>query len=335
MMKILVTGGAGYLGSVLCRKLLERGYQVRVIDNLWYGKEPINELLKNHNFELIEGDIRNLIVTVKALKDIDGVIHLASIVGMPASNIEPKTSEEVNYLATKNIAELCQLHNINTYIFASTCSVYGYQPDQMITEKSHLNPLDFYATQKYLSERAIGWLNHAPTILRFGTLFGISPRMRFDLVINLFVAQALKEKKITVHGGNQYRPFLHVSDAAEALIFALEKNLTGTYNVISKNYTILEVAKAVSKITGCEIEISKEIEDNRDYKVSADKLMHMGFIPKMAIEDAIKEISDTFDKKTIQDYKDNKYSNYKQLFSSKEMQEKVFVMGLPGNLEKP
>ena len=111
-LRVLVTGGAGYLGSILSRKLLNKGYQVRLIDTLWYGSKPIDDLRSNKNFEIIEGDIRNLLVTVKALKDVDAVIHLASIVGMPASNIEPKSSEEINYLATKNIAELCQLHNI-------------------------------------------------------------------------------------------------------------------------------------------------------------------------------------------------------------------------------
>ena len=257
-MKVLVTGGAGYLGSVLSRKLLEKGYQVRVVDSMWYGMEPIEKLLNDKNFELIQGDIRNLVLTVKSLMEVDAVIHLASIVGMPASSIEPRTSEEINYLATKNIAELCHLHEIGTYIFASTCSVYGSQPNVLITEKSKLEPIDYYAKQKYLSERAIGWLNPAPTILRFGTLFGLSPRMRFDLVINLFVAQALKEGKITVFGGHQYRPFLHVNDAADSLIFALENNLTGTYNAISENLTILQAAERISAVTDCEIEISDE-----------------------------------------------------------------------------
>ena len=260
-MRILVTGGAGYLGSVLSRKLLDKGYQVRLIDALWYGKESIEDLIPNKNFELIQNDIRNLVVTVKALKDVDAVIHLASIVGMPASSIEPKSSEEINYLATKNIAELCQLHNISTYIFASTCSVYGSQPETLITEKSPTDPLDFYAKQKYLSERATGWLNKAPTILRFGTLFGSSPRMRFDLVINRFIAQAIKEGKVTVFGGSQYRPFLHVSDASDAIIFSLEKNLTGTYNVVSENLTIKQAAERISKVTGCKINISNDNED--------------------------------------------------------------------------
>jgi|TARA_B110000495_G_C23027005_1_gene610548 nucleoside-diphosphate-sugar epimerase len=327
-MRILITGGAGYLGCILSKKLLAKGYQVRVIDGLWYGNESIKELLKDKKFEIIEQDIRNLVATVKAMKNVDAVIHLASIVGMPASNIEPRTSEEVNYLATKNIAELCELHNIETYIFASTCSVYGSQPNTIITEKSPVSPLDYYAKQKFLSERAISWLNRAPTILRFGTLFGDSPRMRFDLVINLFIAQALLEKKITVFGGSQYRPFLHVSDAADSLIFALENNLTGTYNVISENMTILEAAQRIKKIIGCEIIISNDDEDLRNYKVSANKINQMGFKSKKNIEFAIDEIKMKIKNGEIKNYKENKYSNYKTLFSSKEMQEKVFIQGI-------
>jgi len=327
-MKILITGGAGFLGSVLSRKLLDKDYTVRIIDDLWYGKESISDCLKNPNFELIKADMRNLVETVRAMKNIDAVIHLASIVGMPASSIEPRTSEEINYLATKNIAELCQLHEIETYIFASSCSVYGSQTNTLITEKSPVLPLDFYSKLKFFSERAIGWLNRAPTILRLGTLFGLSPRMRFDLVINLFIAQAITKGKITVFGGNQYRPFLHVSDAADSLIFALENNLTGTYNVISENMTILEAAKRISKVIDCEIIISKDNEDNRNYKVSSDKINKMGFQFQKNIETAIEEIKIKIENNDIKDYKENRYSNYKTLLSSKEMQDKVFIKGI-------
>ena len=327
-MKVLVTGGAGYLGSVLSRKLLDNGYQVRVIDALWYGQDPISPCLKNKNFELVNADIRDLMATVKSMKGIDAVVHLASIVGMPASNIEPRTSEEINYLATKNIAELCQLHGIETYVFASTCSVYGSQPDSLITEKSVVSPLDFYAKQKFFSERAIGWLNRAPTILRFGTLFGVSPRMRFDLVINLFAVQALTEGKITVFGGEQYRPFLHVDDAADSILFSLQKNLTGTYNVISENMTILDAAKKISALTGCKIVISQENEDRRNYRVSSEKINQVGFAPSKRIEDIVNDIQESLDKGRLTDYHDKIYSNYKLLFSSKEMQERVFVQGI-------
>jgi len=327
-MRILITGGAGYLGSVLSRKLLKKGYKVRVIDALWYGKEAIEECLQNNDFELIQEDIRNLVATVKAMKDVDAVIHLASIVGMPASSIEPRTSEEINYLATKNIAELCQLHNIDTYIFASTCSVYGSQPNKMITEKSPLLPLDFYSEQKFKCERAISWLNRAPTIFRFGTLYGLSPRMRFDIVINTFFINALKKGKIQVNGGNQYRPFLHVRDAAETLIFALEKNLTGTYNAVSENISIMQLAERVKKLTECEIEVLKEEQDKRNYQVSGDKLRNVGFKPEETIESSFQEIKKEISEGKFDDYEDPKYNNYKLLYSSKEMQEKVFIMGL-------
>lgn len=327
-MRVLITGGAGYLGSILSRKLLEKNYEVRVMDALWYGIEPIEDCLKNKNFELIKEDIRNLTSTVKALKNVDAVIHLASLVGMPASSIEPKTSEEVNYLATKNIAELCELHEIETYIFASTCSVYGSQPNKLITEKSKNEPLDFYAKSKWQSERAIQYLNHAPSILRFGTLFGSSPRLRFDLVINLFCIQALVEGKITVNGGNQYRPFLHVIDAAESLIFSLEKNLTGTYNVISENMTILEAAQRISKLSGCEIEISNENPDKRNYKVSAEKIKQVGFKPERKIEDAFNDFKIKYEAGEIKNYNSEKYSNYKLLLNSKKMQEEVFFKEL-------
>lgn len=320
-MKILVTGGAGYLGSILSRKLLSKGYEVRVLDAFWYGKESIQDLLDNQNFELIQEDIRNLVPTVAAMQNVDAVVHLASIVGKPASSIDPIASEEINYLATKNIAELCQLHDIGTYIFASTCSVYGSQPNTMITEKSRLSPMDFYATQKYLSEKAANWLNRSPTIFRFGTLFGYSPRMRFDLVINLFIAQALIDKKITVFGGNQNRPFLHVDDAAEAIIFGLEKNLTGTYNIISENFTIIEAAQRIKKMIDCEIDISPEVEDERNYKVSADKIKQMGFKPSKTIEDGVKEISEVLKSGKIKDYKNKRYSNYEILLSKKETEE--------------
>jgi len=324
-MKVLITGGGGYLGSILSRKLLEKGYEVRVIDALWYGKEPIQDCMKDSNFELFCNDIRDLTSAVRAMKDVDAVIHLASIVGMPASSIQPRTSEEINYLATKNIAELCELHDIGTYIFASTCSIYGAQPNKLITEKSMISPLDYYAKSKFKSERAINWLNTGATILRFGTMYGLSPRMRFDLVINLFIAQALNENKMTVFGGKQYRPFLHVQDAAESLIFALEKNLDGVYNVVSENLTILQAAERIKKLSGCEIRMLDEEEDERDYKVSAEKIKQFGFTPSKNLEFAFDEIKKAFDEKIFNRYDDAVYNNYKFLFGSDEMGKKMFI----------
>ena len=325
--RVLITGGGGYLGSIFTRKLLSKGYSVRVIDPLWYGRNPIESCIGDENFELMQEDIRDLTAVVKALKDVDAVVHLASIVGMPAVNLDPRTNTKINYLATRNIAELCSLYGIGTFLFASTCSVYGAQPGKVITEKSPVSPLDVYAETKYKSEKAIYQVYEAPTVVRFGTLFGMSPRMRFDLAINLFMAKALSKEKITVFGGNQHRPFLHVADAADALAFVLEKNLDGIYNVISENFTIMEAAERISKLTGAEIEVSNAIVDKRDYVVSAEKIRQFGFAASRNVEYAVKETQEAFERGKIGDYKEPKYSNYESLFSSKEIQAKVYTQG--------
>ena len=148
------------------------------------------------------------------------------------------------------------------------------------------------------------------------------------LVINLFIAKAIKENKITVFGGNQYRPFLHVEDAADSLVFAVEKNLTGTYNIVSENMTILEAAKKISELTNCEIEISEENEDKRDYKVSSEKMSHFGFIPKKDIKLAYEQIKKVIEDGTINDFTEKKYNNYELLCSSEEMRKKVFIQGI-------
>lgn len=327
MTRVLVTGGGGYLGSIFTQKLLSKGYAVRVIDPLWYGKEPVESHLNHENFDLLQEDIRDLRAVVRALKDVDAVVHLASIVGMPAANLDPRTSTEINYLATRNIAELCSLYGIGTLVFASTCSVYGSQPGKTITEKSPVSPLDVYAETKHRSEKSIFQVYEAPSIVRFGTLFGMSPRMRFDLAINLFIAKALNKEKITVFGGSQHRPFLHVADAADALVFLLEKNLDGIYNVISENFTIMEAAQRISRLTGAEIEVSDSIVDKRDYLVSADKLKQFGFTPTRTVEYAVKEAREAFGSGRIVNYKEPKYSNYESLFSSSEIQAKVYTQG--------
>jgi nucleoside-diphosphate-sugar epimerase len=159
--------------------------------------------------------------------------------------------------------------------------------------------------------------------------------MRFDLVINLFIAQAIKEGKITVNGGNQIRPFLHVSDAADSLIFSMEKNLTGTYNIISENMTIMQAAEKIKKLTSCEISINDDDLDDRNYNVSGAKINQIGFNPKKNIDFAYDEIKNALNDGSVSNYKDNKYNNYKLLFDSKELQEKVFIQGIPGSLDVP
>ena len=325
-MKILLTGGSGYLGSILTRKLLANGHHVRILDNFLFGKDSIKDIENNKKLEIIEGDIRDLSIVGKSLKKIDSVIHLASIVGTQSAELDPKTSIEINFMATRNIAELCKIYKIKQFIFSSTCSVYGAQPDQLIAENSEVNPLDSYGLSKFQSERAILQVYDYPTILRLGTLFGASHRMRFDLAINLFISQAMNKEKITVFGGTQWRPFLHVDDAAEAFSFAVENKMEGIYNVIWKNLTINQMAKDVKKLVPTQIRLSKDIVDKRDYRVTGAKLEKFGFKAKKDISYAVKEFKSKI-LSDVKNYKQDKYSNYKSFFNSKSIQRKVYTQG--------
>ena len=325
-MRILLTGGSGYLGSILTRKLLHKGHKVRILDNFLFGKESVKEIKTKNKLEILDGDIRDLTVVSKSLKNIDAVVHLASIVGSQSSELDPKTAIEINLLATRNIADLCKLYKIKQLIFASTCSVYGAQSNHLITETSEVNPLDSYGQSKFQSERAILQAYDYPTILRLGTLFGVSYRMRFDLAINLFIAQAMNKEKITVFGGNQWRPFLHVDDAAEAFSLVIEKQMEGSYNVVWKNYTINQIAKEVTKLIPSKIIHSKDIVDKRDYKVTGKKFEKFGFKAKKNIAFAVKEFkSQIFE--DIKNFKQDKYSNYKSFFNTKSIQRKVYTQG--------
>lgn len=325
-MRVLLTGGSGYLGSLLARKLLKKGYNVRILDNFLFGKCSIKEIQKNKKFEIVEGDVRDLVAVSKSLKNVDVVVHLASVVGTQSSELDPNTSIEINLLATRNIADLCKLYKINQFIFASTCSVYGAQPNQLILENSEVNPLDSYAKSKIQSERAISQAFDYPTILRLGTLFGFSYRMRFDLAINLFIAQALNKEKIRVFGGEQWRPFLHVADAAEAFSFVIEKQMEGIYNVIWKNLTINQMAKEVKKLIPSKVELAKDIVDKRDYRVGGAKIEKFGFKAKKDIAFAVKELKEKMPQ-VVKNYKHDKYSNYKSFFNNKSIQRKVYTQG--------
>jgi len=334
-MTILVTGGAGYLGSMLTTVLLQRGYNVRVLDNLMYGDEPLRGLESWSSFELIKGDIRDMRTVVKALSGVDEVIHLASIVGDQAAGLEARSTIEINYLATRNLAELCNLYNVKRILYASTCSVYGESKEGMIMDESDsleggegkAGPISLYGETKLRSEKTIASLCDNATILRLGTLFGLSRRMRFDLAINLFLARALSGHKITVFGGQQYRPFLHVLDAADAFMHTLENDLKGVFNVAWRNLKLIDAAMEIRKKAQVEVKVSKEIVDRRNYLVNCDKINKTGFRPLRDIEFAMEEISKAFADGTIVDYTLPKYSNYKLLFESEEVQRKVYTLG--------
>jgi len=326
--KVLVIGGAGYLGSILADKLLEKGYPVKILDSFIYGKRSITHLKENKNVEILEGDIRNIETVNAAMNpDTGSVILLAAVVGDPASASRPEQTVETNYLASHMIASACKLKGINRFIYASTCSVYGIGKE-VLDESAPLNPVSLYAKTKISSERSILQLvdstsEFTPTIMRMSTLYGYSPRMRFDLVVNTMTMTAFADNKINVFGGGQWRPLMHVKDAASAYIKVLEADINSmrgkVYNVGSEeqNYRIKDVSaiigKTISKSSGKEVpvNIEKTNTDARDYRVSFKKIQdELGFKVNHTIEEAAKEIYEALKSGEIKDPKQKVYYNH-------------------------
>ena len=319
---VLVVGGAGYLGSVLSRQLLRSGFKVRVLDLLMYGDGPLKELENDNNFELIEGDMRNISTLIRCLEGIDSVVNLAAIVGDPACKDMPEAAIETNFLANKALAEACKYNQINRFIYASTCSVYGaMEGDSKLTEEASLNPVSLYARSKIQSEEGILSLedeNFSPTILRMSTLYGYSPRMRFDLVVNTMTKNAVTEGKIFVHGGGlQWRPLLNVEDAAEAYIKCLEAPLNKVKGQVfnvgsnSQNYTIIDIAKTVGAcVPEAKLIMQGETTDVRNYIVSFSKIEKaLKYKVKATLEGSIKRILKAILDKEITDLDNSKYYN--------------------------
>jgi nucleoside-diphosphate-sugar epimerase len=325
---VLITGGAGYLGSHLSRQLLGEGYRVVALDKLLFGDAGIRDIKKNNNFTLIEGDIGDIGVALEAVQHADSVVHLAGIVGDPASALRPMQTMEENHFATKMLINLCEHYLVSRFVFASSCSVYGAHKARL-HEKSKTHPVSLYAQSKLYSERellrAAGEHFH-PVILRFGTLYGYSPRMRFDLVVNTMAAHGYFTKKITVDGGTQWRPLLHVEDAARACLRALEaplKRVSGEiFNVgdSSENYQIAQIAEEVKRhIPQAAINHLDTVKDRRDYNVSFQKINRvMQFKTKHSLPEKIGEIVAQFKKGKLKDWKDKKYNNYLTLRSALE-----------------
>ncbi len=319
---VLVTGGGGYLGSVLIGDLLNQGYKVRLFDNFMYGLDSIANFINHPNLEVIIGDIRKNEDLKKAVSnDVDSVVHLAAIVGDPACAIQADVAVETNFISAIRLARMCRDNGISRFIFASTCSVYGASETDILDEDSNLNPISLYAETKIDAEKDILVLldkQPAPTILRFGTLYGLSPRMRFDLVINYFTKKALKDKELKIFGGEQWRPFLHVSDAAKAIQLVLESPIEKInreiFNVGStiENYQMKEISEIIKTcIPDVIINHIKEIKDKRSYRVSFDKIERtLGFNTSMTVRDGILEIKEAIESGKIANPDDPKYYNY-------------------------
>lgn len=323
---VLITGGGGYIGTHITEKLLNEGYKVRIFDQFMFGENAILSLKKNKNLTIIKGEIGEWQKLRESLNGVYAVIHLAGLVGDPACIVNKELTIQMNIVSTKIIKELSKDAKVSRFIFSSSCSVYGAS-DELMSEESKLNPVSLYAQTKIDSENEILSDNSKdfyPTVLRFATVFGHSQRQRFDLVANLFVAQAYNEGVITVTGSSQWRPFIHPQDIARSIVKVLKKPKKEVSRQIinvgddNLNITIGNLALLVANIVKkdrngkpVKIIINDDVKDIRNYKVSFKKINKLlGFQATVDIKKGLEEIYDNFKKgKYHKDYKNPLYIN--------------------------
>jgi nucleoside-diphosphate-sugar epimerase len=319
---ILLVGGAGYIGTHVVADLLAANYRVRVLDRLIHGKRPIQEFLANRRFELIEGDVTDIVKLVEGMKDASAVVHLAGLVGDPACAVDEAFTRHANVIATRMAKEVALSVGVSRFVFASSCSVYG-ATDRTVCEDDPLNPVSLYARTKIDSERELLASPRdglRPMILRFATVFGHSRRPRFDLVANLFTAQAMTDGIVTVTGERQWRPFIHVQDLSRAIVLALraDPRVTGgrIFNVGDDrmNMTIGQLADLVGDVVAKERSVRivriPDVADPRNYAVSFDLVRSvLGFEASVSMRAGVEEIVREFKRGTYGDYRSPCYSN--------------------------
>lgn len=296
-MKILVTGACGYKGHVLIPKLLARGYEVIAFDLQWFG----NFLRPHQNLRVVKGDVRD--VESIPLDGVSCVIHLSSIANDPCGDLNPKLTWEVSALATMQLADKAKRIGIERFIYASSGSVYGVKEEPQVTEELELKPISEYNKTKMVGERVL--LSYQDDmvvqIVRPATVCGYSPRMRLDVSVNLLTMQALSKGKITVFGGDQVRPNIHIEDITDVYLHLIDHpEITGVYNAGFENISIMDIAKLVTKYIPVEIVVS-ESNDPRSYRINSDKLLASGYIPKKTVEDAIREIIEQYRSGVLKD----------------------------------
>lgn len=319
---VLIVGGAGYIGNEVVRQLLAANRSVRVLDRLVYGQSALKDYLKHPLFELIEGDATDISKLTTAMYGASSVVHLAGLVGDPACAVDENMTRHLNIITTRMVKEIAKSFGIRRFVFASSCSVYGVS-DLVLDEEGETNPVSLYAQTKVDSEKELladAGSGFQPVILRFATVFGHSARPRFDLVTNLFTAQAFTDGKIRVFGPGQWRPFIHVRDVARAVIFALNARselVAGEiFNVgdDSLNTTIGELANVVQKVVSAvrpvDIEVNGDFKDARNYAVSFEKIRtRLGYKAQTTLAEGVAEILRHMQAGDYRDYRNAEFSN--------------------------
>jgi nucleoside-diphosphate-sugar epimerase len=342
MPKILLVGGAGYVGSVLAYELLQRGYAVKILDRLYFGDDGLRDV--RDRVELVVGDMRTVDSTV--LKDVDSVVNIGGLSNDPTAEYNPQANHEMNTLATKKLADLCVAHGVRRYVFASSCSIYdrgvgNESADVLLDETSEVYPRAAYSSSKREAEKLLLAMvsnDFCPVILRKGTVYGFSPRMRYDLVVNTFVKSALATGKLTLHyGGEMWRPLVDVRDVARAYIACLEapeEKVKGEmFNVSFHNIRISELAlrvRAALRETGHECEIVPDYGYSgvRSYRVSAAKIQRvLNFQPKVTIEESVKDLVKQIQKYGYTDFDNPKYYNIRWMRLLEEAHKVISITG--------
>jgi nucleoside-diphosphate-sugar epimerase len=319
---VAVIGGAGYVGSELVQFLLDDGFQVRVLDTFWYGREHL-EQLQSPGLELVEGDMRDKEVVEKVVQDVTDVIHLACISNDPSFDLNPSLGKSINMDSFEPIVLAAKKAGVKRFIYASSSSVYGVKSENRVTEELSLEPLTDYSRFKAECEEIL--LNHADdqfvcTVVRPATVCGVSSRQRFDLSVNILTNHAINIQKITVFGGSQHRPNLHIKDMCRAYLTILSKpsNLIANkiYNVGSENLTLDEIASKVNQFVNPTIPVvHQETHDLRSYRVdSAFIKKDLGFEPIYKVDDAIKDLVHAFNRDYFESPLENsRYFNIKKM----------------------
>jgi nucleoside-diphosphate-sugar epimerase len=318
--KVLVTGGAGYVGSVLVPKILEAGFEVSVLDLMIFGENVLDAC--KDKIKIIKGDIRDKSILEKSLEGIDSVIHLAAISNDPSADLDSRLSIDVNYCSTKHLLELSKKAGVNRFIYASSSSVYGVKEEENVTEDLSLRPLTIYSHTKAASESIVKEHNcHEFTTvnIRPATVCGYSPRQRLDVVVNIFANNAINKKMIRVDGGSQRRPNIHIKDMADyyvALLNAPKEKISGeTFNAGYENYSLNEIAEKTIKVMGEDIQLKVvPTNDNRSYHISSEKISRvLGLKPRHTVEEAIADMKTAFENGLLPDPESSRYYNVKRM----------------------
>ncbi|MFC1824515.1 NAD-dependent epimerase/dehydratase family protein [Thermodesulfobacteriota bacterium] len=321
--KVLVTGGAGYVGSVLVPKLLNEGHRVKVIDLYIYGEDVLEDVKDDPNLTQIKGDIRDKVILEREIAGYDTIIHLACISNDPSYELDRDLGKSINYDAFVGLVDISKRSGVKQFIYASSSSVYGIKDEPKVTENLPLEPLTDYSKYKAKCEEVL--LGAADdkfivTVVRPSTVCGYSPRLRLDLTVNILTNHAINKDKITVFGGEQRRPNLHIQDMTDLYLFLLiqseDKISKKIYNVGYENYKVREIAEMVRDTLGDDILIeTTPTDDIRSYHVCSEKIKReLGFEPKHTIEEAILELKKAFGDGKIKDPMNNiKYYNIKTM----------------------